>query len=543
MASETLNKLGKLSLSILENFVASHLGIVFIEKLKDPYEKRAKFEKILVNTEARFISEHKDHELSKAMFEDLSQKDRPDLAKAIKYFYENPARDISFRDELFKILFDEFKFLARERIDRASNDYIRILKEEIANEDENFRSRLLFLITSRNSESVRDQKIIWQSVNDFSNSINEKTHDFVGRDYLFRKVDGFISNYSRGYFFIVGEPGIGKTTFLANLISRRGFIHHFNSLTEARNTPQKFYENICAQLILKYSLDYAAIPNGATEDARFFTNLLNEIIRKEGPGTKIVIAIDALDEVSHSEMADGANVLFLPQILPQNVYVISTTREIPKWKIDCEYDIFDIKKMSPENQKDIEEYLLMKSETPGIRGYLNAQTLSRAEFVRIMKDKSEGNFMYLRYVLPEIAVGAYTNLDLMELPQGLRNYYEDHWRRMKGKDQEVWFKYKLPAIMVLSVGEAPMSISSISQILNIPTPRVADLILEWGQFLNKEETIYNTETTMRYRFYHLSFIDFLHNKEEVKAERVDFNEARQNILDFFERETGNILDD
>ena len=62
------------------------------------------------------------------------------------------------------------------------------------------------------------------------------------------------------------------------------------------------------------------------------------------------------------------------------------------------------------------------------------------ELTAELTERSDGNFMYLVHVLPELASG---RLDLrangpgegLALPQGLRGYYEQHWRSMKSGDE------------------------------------------------------------------------------------------------------------
>lgn len=545
MATEKARKLGKLSLAILENFVEGHLGPSFVKGLREPYDQAALITSILAKTEERFVSSHADKDLSKTMFVDLSQKDRPELTEAIKRFYQDPTRDTEFNRELCHILFHEFGFLPQERVEKAIQFYLDILIEELAMQDQAFREKVQFISHYRHSNMGNNKEKIRRVLYDDSDLIEEKSREFVGRENIFDAVDDFIGSNTRGYFLIKGEPGIGKTSFMSSLTKQKKWIHHFNSLTEGRNTPQKFYENICAQLILQYSLDYDELPEGATGDARFLSVLLKESIQKGGPGTKIIIAVDAMDEVRHPELAHGASVLFLPRVLPRNVFIVFTSRDDPRFHIECEYGIFEIDKKSEENQRDIETYLLMKTESEGIRRYLNTQHLEKSQFIHIMRDKSEGNFMYLRYVLPELEhlSGAYNNLDVMALPQGLRNYYEDHWRRMKGQNTDAWFTYKLPVIMALSASNSPMPIALIAKTAKLREAQVAEVIDEWRQFLNREDVVISNQTIPHYRFYHLSFIDFLHHKEQVPAEQVNFDRARSDILDHFIQSIEDELDD
>ncbi|MDB9319027.1 MULTISPECIES: ATP-binding protein [Cyanophyceae] len=50
---------------------------------------------------------------------------------------------------------------------------------------------------------------------EFEQIIHEKSHNFVGRDFVFTAIDEFIHRYNRGYFTIIGAPGSGKSAILA----------------------------------------------------------------------------------------------------------------------------------------------------------------------------------------------------------------------------------------------------------------------------------------------------------------------------------------
>lgn len=140
--------------------------------------------------------------------------------------------------------------------------------------------------------------------------------------------------------------------------------------------------------------------------------------------------------------------------------------------------------------------------------------------------------MYLHYVLPEIEHGYYTDLGLDALPAGLQNYYEDHWRRMRGKDEEAWFKYKLPVVMALTVVKEPVSIDLIADFSKVQErARVREVLYEWGQFLHEEQIPYEGGLQKRYHVYHASFHDFIAKKEEVEDERVSRKEAHKQIAD------------
>ncbi len=89
----------------------------------------------------------------------------------------------------------------------------------------------------------------------FANLIEERTRNFVGRQFIFDGIDKFIENpaFRSGYILIKGEPGIGKTALVAKLIKERNWIHHFNIRSQGITSTSAFVRNVCAQLIILYN--------------------------------------------------------------------------------------------------------------------------------------------------------------------------------------------------------------------------------------------------------------------------------------------------
>ena len=265
----------------------------------------------------------------------------------------------------------------------------------------------------------------------------------------------------------------------------------------------------------------------------FLNRLLGEVSDKLGPQGKAIIVVDALDEVDTLGLSPGANALYLPVTLPQGIYVVITTRKIPiDLRIDCEQGTLDIEHDSAGNIADIREYVERAVSRLGIQAYIATQGIDNELFIDHLVEKSEGNFMYLHYVLPEIEHGYYKDLGLEALPAGLQNYYDDHWRRMRGKDEEGWFQYKLPVVMALTVVKEPVSINLIADFSNVrERARIREVLHEWEQFLHEEQVPYEGDLQKRYHVYHASFHDFIAKKEEVEDERVSRKEAHKKIAD------------
>jgi len=433
--------------------------------------------------------------------------------------------------EVFRPVFDAKRLDAIATNTTTSNELLARMEAQLAD--------LARLMDTRLSELIHNFSLapagIQEQIRDYTRFIGDKTHDFVGRKFIFEAVTRFIETQPRGYFFIRGDPGIGKSALAAQMVRVHGYVHHFNNRSEGINKTESFLRNICAQLIVAYQLDYAFLPPDATQDAGFLMRLLGEISDKLKANERAVIVVDALDEVDMMGLSSDANTLYLPVILPHNGYVVVTTRKIPlSLRIDCEQGALDIEHDSAGNIADVHEYVVRNVTLPGIQAYITKQEIDNDLFIDYLVQKSEGNFMYLHYVLPEIEHGAYTDLGLEALPAGLLNYYDDHWRRMRGENEEAWFRYKLPVIMALTGVKEPVSIDLIADFSGVQErARIREVLHDWGQFLHEEQILYKDGLQKRYYVYHASFHDFIAKKEEVDDERVSRKAAQEKFADLY----------
>ncbi len=377
---------------------------------------------------------------------------------------------------------------------------------------------------------ARTNPDIQHHILDFTWRIRQKTEGFIGRHFIFEQIERFLRRNNRGYFLITGKPGIGKTALMASWIKENRCVHHFNIRSSGINRSALFLENICAQIIAAYELDYTFLPPEATRDSFFLIRLLHEVSDGLRLAKPIIIAVDAVDEV---EDFGSANALYLPETLPRGVYVILTSRTDPGLTIDCEQQSFFIDQRSEDNKKDIRQFLEGWTEREGIQAYINAQKIDREIFLKSMTDKSEGNFMYLHYVLPEIEGGAYKDLELDKLPSGLESYYNDHWKRMRKQSDNAWLEYKLPILVALSIAPEPVSIERIADFSRVQDHnRIFSVLDEWQQFLDEQEVEYEGSLETRYQVYHESFREFIASQKEVnltKAYRLIADKMREEI--------------
>jgi hypothetical protein len=347
----------------------------------------------------------------------------------------------------------------------------------------------------------------------FQALIEEKTEGFVGREFVFEAIENFLASQPNGYFIIEGEPGIGKSAILAKYVQKTGCVAHFNVRSQGITSVERFLKNVCTQLISRYNLPYSSLPPDAKRDGQFLAQLLGEVSAKLKKGDRLVIAIDALDEVDRTDHT-GANLLYLPTRLDKGVYFVMTQRpgKLPL-TVNTPPHRFDLMQHQEQSLQDIQTYIRGEiKKSSQLRAWIKEKGLTEEEFVTQLANKSENNFMYLKYVLPDIERGKYKDLSIDSLPQGLQAYYEDHWRRMGMTDKERK-RTKIKIVYVLAELREPVSRKLIGEFSGEDAFTVQEVLDEWEQFLHNDKV--DGET--RYSVYHSSFCDFLARKDIVQA--------------------------
>jgi pimeloyl-ACP methyl ester carboxylesterase len=361
----------------------------------------------------------------------------------------------------------------------------------------------------------------------FDTLVANHVQGFIGRDFVFEKVKTFLETHDRGYFALEGEPGIGKTAIMANLTDRYGYVHHFNSVSMGITSVVQFLDSVHAQLVTRYNLAAADFPADATpRDGSYLSRLLSEASKKVTAAEKLVVLVDALDEATPSSA--GANPLFLPPDLPQSVFFILTGRPDQfAMRANVPYSKFTLDPSSPENELDIRRYVRENVGRMDLHGVVESLGVTEERFVEALLRRSEGNFMYLRYVLPAIQAdpSLYDHPD--NLPQGLTEYYRDHWRRVRaGTDPTMWERC-VKIIYVLCEAEQVVPLEWIAK-YSKETPFLAEEALSrWRQFLDTQPVGGKTY----YQIYHASFRDFLRRDETVQSAGLTLADVNEGIAD------------
>ncbi|MGD1809605.1 AAA family ATPase [Dapis sp. BLCC M126] len=382
------------------------------------------------------------------------------------------------------------------------------LREKYAEERNNFPPQSESLITG------------------FEPLIEEKTKRFCGRKFVFQAFNNFINENSQGYFTVIGEPGMGKSAIAAKYVKDNGVIHYFNELTTGCNTPDDFLNKIRQQISHYYQLQ-----NTDRDDLKI---LLNKAKVKLSENRPLIIVVDALDEVATTE--PGHNILDLPQNLPEQVYFLLTRRpytaEQKKLLVAPSVKIkeLDLREYKQFNRADITEYITTYIDAPEYQEkfhlWMKERQCSPPKFIQTLAEKSQNNFMYLYFVLPDIAQGKLDDLQIQQLPEGLEQYYYRQWERL------LINPIKAMILSILVVADQPISCECITDIVNqkesMSKYDVQEVLDDWIQFLKKQMLV-GEEC---YSIYHLSFSDFVEKQREIRKAIPKLGNIEQMLSDY-----------
>lgn len=362
------------------------------------------------------------------------------------------------------------------------------------------------------------------AIRDFSSVIEDRTEDFTGRTYLLQQIDQFLEKCrgnGGGYVRISGEPGIGKSAFAAHLVKTQNRVHHFNIRQEGDNKTIGMLQNLSAQIISRYKLELSLFKDGNLDPPSFREIL--EKVSKSGLLTitePLMIVVDALDEIE--DTPSTFNTGGLPQYLPQNVFFVVTHRQDdPKLKLDVanSYDEM-IRNNATWHSEDVKKYLAHMCNKPNLNDFINKAGLQKKDFISIMSDKSENNFMYLKYILRDIINRKGESFDSKKLPQGLKDYYKDHFERIKKSNKETWHRYVLPILAILSDRTIPVTLEFIESVMQLQNDaNIGAVIKNMKHFLRQEESYIDNNSIVTYKIYHQSFQDYLKTDEEVQSQK------------------------
>jgi AAA ATPase domain len=346
---------------------------------------------------------------------------------------------------------------------------------------------------------------------EFQQLLQEKTENFAGRKFVFSAISNFLNSHSRGYFTIVGTPGCGKSSILAEYVTAHPRSIYYNAGVEGKNLAEAFLASVCTQLIDKYLTANgetseivklrSQIQNLESDDGNWFLSLLlQKVSDRLDNDQKLIIVIDSVDTIALTSQPPSTNLFYLPRYLCDRTYFILARRPFLREKsgllIEAPSQTLDLRDYPAQNREDVLNYIQQyRSTSPEL--YQQLATIS------------ENNFMYLSQMLPVITENSHPDstqgeqlLIPSQIPPGLATYYQHHWQQMGGSNLSA---VELSVLNVLVESKVGLSVSAIAELIDEDEYDVEKVLDNWIEFLN----IQKNDGEICYNLYHDSFRKWL----------------------------------
>jgi len=407
-----------------------------------------------------------------------------------------------------------------------------------------------------------------QAVLDFSAYIAEHIRDFTGREWVFAEIDRWLADPGAPrYFIITGEPGIGKTAIAARLTQIRDLAAVHFCIAHQANTvdPLDFARSLSHQLMhldcfaqclledqgvrvdvsINVQENYGQIigvqienlTSGSRSAAIAFNRTVVDPLKRlyaDGFDQQLVILVDALDETVQQPGPETiADLLANARGLPPQVRFVLTSRPEDAAlrhfeQLHSPYLVLDAGR--EENLQDVQEYIrgqLAASEA--LRTRLAEQKMQHQAFIERVTEASQGNFLYLVWLLPAVADGTQRFDALGVLPKGLDGIHREFLRtRMVGKNIGQWRDHYRPLLGVLAAAQEALTAEQLTRFTGLSAQEVDDFLLDVQQFLDPIGARQG-----QYRLYHQSLVGFLSSKEQAGEFWIDLAQIHRRIADYY----------
>ncbi len=356
--------------------------------------------------------------------------------------------------------YDERQESFRKKITDA-----RIITATVATPDQLSMELLHALHELQQQTSARPR---WSSsVEDRYRDVFDRLDDvrFTERPWLTDRIHTFIADHPKGYFFIEGKTGVGKTILVAQLAREHDYPHHFTSGEANRRGTEGALRSLGAQLVARYELDhpryeldhlneYLGTPMG-------FRRVLSEAAKvAKDQGHHLVLVVDGLHQADETEPMP----LCLPAVLPDNAYVIGTLGEgFPLHGRQRPYDHICIDPHAEGTLSDIRRHIEHTLRSDAVLRARVVTTMSPDEFREVLTRHCAGVWILLRHLLEDLRGGLISPDNLPPLPEGLWTHYSKKLDELT-RDE---FDLALPALSTLACAAEPLTLDTVVALANI----------------------------------------------------------------------------
>jgi hypothetical protein len=278
---------------------------------------------------------------------------------------------------------------------------------------------------------------------DFSGYLDHKRKDFIGRSWLFDAVSSSGQKQDERALLMIGDPGLGKSAFLAELLHRSAsseLLAFYFCMAEDRATlePAAFVRHLTAMLASRLP-SYAQF-----SDAPQYRRLLRHnaigrdpansldqgviaLLRQLPASRQRLIIIDGLDEAQLVDPRENILTLLSSRLerFPPWISFILAARPDPQVLARLgEVRTLPIQAEDTRNLDDVRKLITQWLTKSGWRARLAAAGTREDTVVRRLAAAAQGNMLYAAMMLRSVELGRWDLGDLDGLPPGLAGIYQ-----------------------------------------------------------------------------------------------------------------------
>lgn len=350
---------------------------------------------------------------------------------------------------------------------------------------------------------------------EFNSELKLYKKDFVGREWIFKSIQQWLKD-GKQTLVISGIPGIGKSAISTYLYHRMpnviGF-YMFRRNDNEKLSPKRFFATLAFQIasqippyreqILK--LDIEKIINNYNEVTLFSRLIANPLSACNIESEKIII-IDGLDEAE----IDGYNHIaeYLSECIPffpKEIRIMILARPVSSVMIPfASSDMLPLDSLSEENLIDIKCYIR------------NAFSEIGTDMLDAIADKSEGSFLYAKYICSQNVLN-----EVSHLPLGLVSYYFNQFATIFNSKEYEYSRNFLELILGSPRSISPGLIKMVSSCSQY----------EYNDFIKKMGAYIQINNGML-KIYHSSLSDWLTDEQKAGRFWVDSSRGSRILSEF-----------
>lgn len=347
----------------------------------------------------------------------------------------------------------------------------------------------------------------------FDERIEKLTNVFEGRERELDEITTFLQKRDKGFCFITGAPGIGKSSLVAKLIKNLKkeadvpVIEYLIKRGNGNSSDILKYLNYKLEEIFKTGLSIDEKNLKTSLDARLSN------ISKNLSGKKLVIIIDGLDEGLKEDKEILSNLIYESY---KDIYVIYSSRMSNEIKKFYHY-------LDREEKFQMELGGLSSTEIRSLLYEVINKYELEDSYVEEVKKKSEGNPLYVKLLCKALDSGEMKVNDSISLTSSINGFYQGIIDRYLEMDNGQWI---LKILSIITCAKQFVSEKFIKLVMNYGYGKGEE---EVPRALNElmEVLITNPSRNDEYQLFHESFREYL-----VYAKRDEIIEGEKAIVSF-----------